>query len=85
MPSSNLDTLLEIILSTLDEVMQDSQHLSPTINDIYDTFNKIHLRIERKEENSQRIIKILKYFSNKKISKTDMMLLCLHIAKDNLA
>lgn len=73
MPKSNLNKLIEIISQKLDIVMQRADHRTPTLNDIYDTFNELGLRIERTNEHSQHIIKLLKYLSNRQINTQTMI------------
>ncbi|WP_104719496.1 hypothetical protein [Helicobacter pullorum] len=83
MPNSNLDELVKIITNTLNKVMKDAQHLMPTLNDIYDTFNKLHLRIERTDDHSYQIIQSLKHLSSKTISKRDMIIQILKLYLDS--
>ncbi len=63
--------------------MKDAQHLMPTLNDIYDTFNKLHLRIERTDDHSYQIIQSLKHLSSKTISKRDMIIQILKLYLDS--
>lgn len=78
MQESNLDRLIDIVRQKLNQKMQEAQHLSPTLNDIYDIFNDLGIKIDRTEENTNQIIKALKNFSNKRDDK-EMILHCLQL------
>ena len=52
--------------------MNKQEHLTPTLNDIYDSFNSLGLRLDRNENNSSEILKILK---NKKHTQWDTFII----------
>lgn len=78
MQKSSLDRLIDIIRQKLNQKMQEELHLSPTLNDIYDIFNDLGIKINRTEENTNQIFKALKNFSNKRNDK-EMILHCLQL------
>lgn len=49
--------------------MQKNEHLTPTLNDIYDTFCAMNLKIERNETHSEFITKGLKTLREGQIDK----------------
>lgn len=72
MPNSKENKTLTKIFKTLEKVQKENEHLTPNLNDIYDTFANCKLKIERNEINSEIIIKELKNarqfnYNNKKI------------------
>ncbi|STQ85074.1 hypothetical protein [Helicobacter fennelliae] len=52
--------------------MNKQEHLTPTLNDIYDSFNELGLRIDRNGHNSSEILKMLK---NKEYKKWDTFII----------
>lgn len=65
--SSDLKHILEHIQKELEKTKKNAEHLTLTLNDIYDTFLRLGLKIERNEHNTEHIIKLLKDISCKKI------------------
>lgn len=60
MPNSKIDEIIEIIAKELETTKAKNNHLTLTLNDIYDTFNDLGLKIDRCDENTDSIIKMLK-------------------------
>ncbi|AQQ59093.1 hypothetical protein [Helicobacter bilis] len=60
MHDSKINKLITIIQCTIQETMTKQEHLTPTLNDIYDSFNLLGLKLERHENNSSEILKMLK-------------------------
>lgn len=57
MRESKINEIIDRILDKLQCNMQKNEHLTPTLNDIYDTFCAMNLKIERNETHSEIITK----------------------------
>ncbi|AWI34905.1 hypothetical protein [Helicobacter apodemus] len=79
MPESNQDELIEIFKNALVDILESKEHLTPTLNDIYDMFAKIRIKFPRNDKRSATITKHLKEHANKQIILDDLIL---HILQD---
>lgn len=68
----SLNELVKRLNYSLEIIQKQSEHITPTINDFYDLFLTLKLKI-RTENNTELIIKALKSFVNHKISKDGLM------------
>ncbi|MBX2682911.1 hypothetical protein, partial [Campylobacter lari] len=61
--------------SILQDIQNENQHLTPTINDVYDFCNYILKPniIERNDKNSEIIIKNLKHLTSKDINRNTFL------------
>ena len=64
---SDESDVLTPIKDALEKTKQDNNHLTSTLNDVYDTFLKLNLKIDRNKEHSEIIIKALKDLRAEKI------------------
>ena len=64
---SDESDVLTPIKDALEKTKQDNNHLTLTLNDVYDTFLKLNLKIDRNKEHSEIIIKALKDLRAEKI------------------
>ncbi|SQB99533.1 Uncharacterised protein [Helicobacter fennelliae] len=69
---SSKNKLIAIIQNIIQDTMNKQEHLTPTLNDIYDSFNELGLRIDRNGHNSSEILKMLK---NKEYKKWDTFII----------
>ena len=69
MDKSKIDGIIDRILRELEYNMQKNEHLTPTLNDIYDTFCAVNLKIEHNDTHSEIITKELKTLRENQMNK----------------
>lgn len=58
--SKKLDKIIDIVTGAIEKTARDNEHITPNLNDIYDAFHSLGLRLERTDKHSEMIIKELK-------------------------
>ncbi|MDE6045058.1 MAG: hypothetical protein K2F85_06035 [Helicobacter sp.] len=58
--SKKLEEIIGIITGAIEKTAKDNEHITPNLNDVYDAFHSLGLRLERTDEHSEIIIKELK-------------------------
>ncbi|EAJ6150299.1 hypothetical protein L8X35_05660 [Campylobacter lari] len=67
--------VISLLSDILQSIQEENEHLTPTINDVYDFCNNILKPniIKRDDENNEFITKNLKYLSSKEIDKNGFL------------
>ena len=58
--------LISSLLQSIESKAKEAQHLTPTINDVYDGFWALQLKLDRNDDNTQAILKALKEYQEHK-------------------
>lgn len=66
--SEKLKEIIDIITGAIEKTAKDNGHITPNLNDIYDAFHSLGLRLERTDKHSEMIIKELKNVRAKKVT-----------------